>query len=102
MVCEYSITPTVVNPAAGTKTLGAKSCEKTFVPENSNSSIKTLVPLFMLYLFWKIKYKCIFEEAIIFVDKYVNNLFKSRQLLLYIAFVHLCVTLRVPSRLIIL
>jgi len=28
----------------------------------------------MLYLFWKIKYKRIFEKAIIFVDKYVNNL----------------------------
>jgi len=28
----------------------------------------------MLNLFWKIKYKCIFEKAIISVDKYVNNL----------------------------
>jgi hypothetical protein len=77
MVCEYSITPTVVRPAAVTITFGAKSCEKPLVPVNSNSSNKTLVPLFMLYLLWKIKYKCIFEKAIIFVDKYVNNLFKN-------------------------
>jgi len=31
----------------------------------------------MLYFYWKIKYKRIFEKAIIFVDKYVNNLAKS-------------------------
>jgi hypothetical protein len=31
----------------------------------------------MLYFFWKIKYKRIFEKAIIFVDKSVNNLLNN-------------------------
>jgi len=31
----------------------------------------------MEYLFWKIKYKCIFEKVTIIVDKYVNNLNKN-------------------------